>query len=76
VVSWFTRLNAQANPPIVAYALTFLGAALFMGTGYLGGELTIHFGVGIEPGANVNASSPFDRPAAASKAASNETVVS
>lgn len=76
VISWFTRLNAQANPPIVAYVLTFLGAALLMGTGYLGGELMLHFGVGIEPGANVNASSPFDRPADVSKAASKEPAVS
>jgi uncharacterized membrane protein len=77
VISWFTRLNAQANPPIVAYVLTFIGAALFMITGYLGGELTVHFGVGIEPGAHVNASSPFARPAAdASKAVSKEPVVS
>jgi hypothetical protein len=46
-------------------------------TGYLGGELTVHFGVGIEPGAHVNASSPFARPAAdASKAVSKEPVVS
>lgn len=67
VISWLTRLNAQANPPIIASVLTFLGAALFMVTGYLGGELTIHFGVGIEPGANVNASSPFERRADASK---------
>ena len=76
VISWFTRLNAQANPPIVACVLTFLGAALLMGTGYLGGELMLHFGVGIEPGANVNASSPFDRPADVSKAASKEPAVS
>jgi uncharacterized membrane protein len=63
-ISWLTRLNAQANPPIIAYVLTFIGAAGFMITGYLGGELTIHFGVGIEPGANVNAASPFEREAA------------
>ncbi|HET9999321.1 MAG TPA: DUF2231 domain-containing protein [Ktedonobacteraceae bacterium] len=77
IVSWLTRLNAQANPPIIAYVLSFLGAALFMGTGYLGGELTLHFGVGIEPGANVNASSPFARSAAgAPEAVSKEPVVS
>ena len=76
-ISWFTRLNAQATPPIIAYVLTFLGAAGFMITGYLGGELTIHFGVGIEPGANVNASSPFERAGAeTSKVASKESVVS
>ena len=75
-ISWFTRLNAQTNPPIIAYVLTFLGAAGFMLTGYLGGELTLHFGVGIEPGANINASSPFERRAEASKAASKEPVVS
>jgi uncharacterized membrane protein len=74
-ISWFTRLNAQASPPIVAYVLTFLGAALFMGTGYLGGELTLHFGVGVEPGAHVNASSPFDRSATdASKAVGKEFI--
>jgi uncharacterized membrane protein len=70
-ISWFTRLNAQSNPPIIAYVLSFLGAAGFMLTGYLGGELTIHFGVGIEPGANVNAASRFER-----KAAGKEPVVS
>lgn len=52
---------------VVAYVLALLGAALFMVTGYLGGELTIHFGVGIEPGAHVNASSPFDRTAKGGK---------
>ena len=67
VISWLSRLNAQPNPPIVASVLTFLGAAGFMVTGYLGGELTIRFGVGIEPGANINASSPFERRADASK---------
>jgi uncharacterized membrane protein len=70
VISWFTRLNTQSNPPIIAYVLTFVGAAGFMITGFLGGELTMHFGVGIEPGANVNASSPFER-----KTASEEPVV-
>ncbi len=73
IVNWFIRLNAQANPPIIAYVLTFLGAAGFMFTGFLGGELTIHFGVGIEPGANVNASSPFERGVAEK---SKEPVVS
>ena len=77
VISWFTRLNAQANPPIVAYVMTFLGAAGLMATGYLGGELTLHFGVGIEPGANVNASSILERPASSTdKATSKEPVVS
>jgi hypothetical protein len=33
----------------------------------------MHFGIGIEPGANLNASSPFSRsPAEASKAVSEE----
>ena len=75
VISWFTRLNAQANPPVVAYVLSFLGAAGFLITGFLGGELTIHFGVGIEPGANVNASSPLERRVDGSKTASEEPVV-
>src|SRR5579859_3165401 len=44
VVSWFLRLNAPGNPPIIAYVLSFLGAALLGATGWLGGELTLRLG--------------------------------
>ena len=59
LVSWLLRLSAPSNPSVVAYILSFLGAALLGGTGWLGGELTGRFGVGIEEGANVNAPMTF-----------------
>lgn len=65
--SWLLRLHDPANPSIFAYVLSLLGAALLGGTGWLGGELTGRFGVGIEEGANVNASSVLpDKAASAS----------
>ena len=59
LVSWLLRLNAPGNPSVVAYILSFLGAALLGGTGWLGGELTGRFGVGIEESANINAPMTF-----------------
>jgi uncharacterized membrane protein len=55
IVSWLLRVHAQDNPPAIAYVLSFLGAAMLSVTGWLGGELTGRYGVGIEEGANVNA---------------------
>ncbi len=60
VVSWLLRLNAPEHPSILAYVLSFLGAALLFATGWLGGELTGHYGVGIEEGANIDA--PYTIP--------------
>ena len=59
LVSWLLRLNAPGNPSVLAYILSFLGAALLGVTGWLGGELTGRFGVGIEEGANINAPMTF-----------------
>ena len=57
IVSWFLRLQAISSPSIVAYALSFLGAALLGITGWLGGELTLRMGIGVDEGANLNAPS-------------------
>ena len=35
VVSWILRFNVPGNPPVVAYILSFLGAALLGITGWL-----------------------------------------
>jgi uncharacterized membrane protein len=56
-VSWFLRLSIPGNPSMVAYVLSFLGAALLGVTGWLGGELTLRLGIGIDEGANLNAPS-------------------
>ncbi len=57
VVSLFLRFNAPGNPPVVAYILSFLGAALLGVTGWLGGELMLRLGIGVDEGANLNAPS-------------------
>jgi uncharacterized membrane protein len=61
IVSWFIRLPAQGSPSIIAYVLSFLGAALLGATGWLGGELTMRLGVGVDAGANLNAPSSLSR---------------
>ena len=57
VVSWILRFNVPGNPPVAAYVLSFLGAALLGITGWLGGELTLRLGIGVDEGANLNAPS-------------------
>ncbi len=57
VVSRLLRLNVPGNPPIAAYVLSFLGAAMLGVTGWLGGELTLRMGIGVDEGANLNAPS-------------------
>lgn len=67
IVSWIIRLNNQANPNVFAYVLSVVGVALALVTGWLGGELVDRLGVGVDPGANLDASSSLSgRPASAS----------
>jgi uncharacterized membrane protein len=56
--SWLFRMNApEYIPPFLALASSFLGFAIAGVTGWLGGELVDRLGVGVDPGANVNAPS-------------------
>jgi uncharacterized membrane protein len=57
VVSWILRFSVPSDPPVIAYVLSFLGAALLGVTGWLGGELTLRLGIGVDEGANLNAPS-------------------
>ena len=83
IVSWLLRVNAPENPSILSYILSFLGAALLFATGWLGGELTGRYGVGIEEGANINApyvipglpSNRVTAPAREASAVSEQTAV-
>ena len=56
-VSWVLRFSVPNNPSLIAYVLSFLGAALLGVTGWLGGELTLRLGIGVDEGANLNAPS-------------------
>ena len=55
-VSWLLRSdNVDFVPDSMAMILSFAGAALALITGWIGGELVYRLGVGVDPGANVNA---------------------
>ena len=67
-ISWLLRLNNQDFiPGIPALALSLAGVGMALITGWIGGELVYRLGVGVEPGANVNApSSLSEKPAVVS----------
>jgi uncharacterized membrane protein len=80
IVSWLLRLSDPKAPSIIAYVLSFLGAALLGGTGWLGGELTLRLGIGVDAGANLNAPSslsglPADATTAHVSTHSDQTAV-
>ena len=55
-VSWLLRgNNVDFVPDSLALILSFAGAALALVTAWIGGELVYRLGVGVDPGANVNA---------------------
>ena len=59
-ISWLLRAGAPDYAPVafvVPLVLELLGAALAGVTGWLGGELVERLGVGVDPGANLDAPS-------------------
>jgi uncharacterized membrane protein len=55
-VSWAFRLTVEGHiPQFLALAASFLGVALAGITAWMGGELVARLGVGVDPGANLNA---------------------
>jgi uncharacterized membrane protein len=55
-VSWLLRgNNANFVPDTLALLLSFAGVGLALITAWIGGELVYRLGVGVDPGANVNA---------------------
>ncbi|CAL1239118.1 DUF2231 domain-containing protein [Candidatus Methylocalor cossyra] len=55
--SWLLRRSAPDYPGLWAHVLAFLGAALVLVTGWLGGELVDRLGVGVDDDAHLNAPS-------------------
>ncbi len=62
IIRWYDLLH---RPNAFAIILSFLGVALALITGWLGGELVERLGVGVDPGAHLNAPSSLhtDAPA-------------
>ncbi|HEU5315573.1 MAG TPA: DUF2231 domain-containing protein [Chloroflexota bacterium] len=64
-VSWLLRSgSAGYAPDMIAFGLSLAAVLIGAVTGWLGGELVDRLGVGVDPGAHLNApSSLSDRPA-------------
>jgi uncharacterized membrane protein len=64
-ISWFLRGgNANFIPGSLALLLSFAGIGLALITAWIGGELVYRLGVGVDPGANVNAPSSLTEQSA------------
>ena len=73
--SWFLRRgDVNFIPTSLALLLSFAGIGLALITAWLGGEMVFRLGVGVDPGANVNArSSLTNQPAGSSRATKQQT---
>ena len=56
-LSWYIRSYAGVTPHTSVYLFSFFGVGLALWTGWLGGELVDRLGIGVDPGAHVNAPS-------------------
>lgn len=64
VISWAIRAGDPGRLPRGAFVLSLIGVLLALITGWLGGELVDRLGVGVDPGAHVDAPSSLSgRPA-------------
>jgi uncharacterized membrane protein len=53
--SWLMRQGAPDNPGTLALTLSFIAFLIAGFAGWLGGELVVRLGVGVDDGANLNA---------------------
>lgn len=67
--SWALRYGAPETPGLTASILGFIGVALALVTGWLGGELVERLGVGVDRGANLDAPNSLTRGTAAEEPA-------
>jgi len=64
IVSWWLRHDLPERPEMLASVLGFVGLALALVGGWLGGELVERLGVGVDEGANLDAPNSLTTPAA------------
>lgn len=55
IASFALRFNVPENPPALATVFAVVGGMLAAVGGWLGGELVVRLGVGVDEGANLNA---------------------
>jgi uncharacterized membrane protein len=72
--SWFLRRgDVDFVPTSLALILSFAGIGLALITAWLGGEMVFRLGVGVDPGANVNAPNSLTNQSAGSSRAKQQT---
>ena len=62
-VSWFLRAGDNWHPGALALVFSFAGVVVAGLTSWLGGELVERLGVGVDPGADLDAPSSLGAPA-------------
>jgi uncharacterized membrane protein len=64
-ISWLVRWDEPMQPTALAFALAWIGGALGLVGGWLGGELVDRLGIGVHEGAHLDAPNSMSaRPAA------------
>jgi uncharacterized membrane protein len=63
-LSWLLQRPSPGAPPTEAIVLALVGVVLAAGTAWLGGELVVRLGVGIDDGAHLDAPSSLSSPSA------------
>jgi uncharacterized membrane protein len=64
IVSWFLRRDDPRDPDALPILLSFFGVGVATVAGWLGGELVDRLGVGVDPGAHLDAPNSLSgRPA-------------
>jgi len=63
-VSWYLRSETPERPPMSASVFSIIGFLLALVGGWLGGELVERLGVGVHPGANLDAPSSLSTDSA------------
>lgn len=67
--SWWLRRDAPERPEMLEHVLAFAGAGVALVAGWLGGELVERLGVGVDPGAHLDAPSSLSGKPATENAA-------
>ena len=73
ILSWLLRRPAPAAPPTEAIVAALLGVVLATFTGWLGGELVNRLGVGVDPGAHLDAPSSLTSQSASTDSRGGST---
>jgi uncharacterized membrane protein len=72
--SWWMRYTTPDHPDLWAYVLSYTGAIMAVIGGWLGGELVVRLGVGVDRGAHLDAPNSLSGRPASEHAGSAPTI--